>query len=131
MLLPDKSGRSLWAEYALEGSRLLTALGMPEIMVAGGGFDLCIEHSLWIPVVLASQRLDLFAWGPTLYILAYLTLAYVVSFFILPQIWEVGRISDVSCVNAYLTSEFASARTGRCSLSSPHLTIRSPPSPQS
>ncbi len=29
--------------------------------------------------------------GPTLYILAYITLGYVVSFFILPQIWEVGR----------------------------------------
>jgi SSS family solute:Na+ symporter len=29
--------------------------------------------------------------GPTLYILAYLTLAYVISFFILPQIWEVGQ----------------------------------------
>src|SRR6516225_6514734 len=29
--------------------------------------------------------------GPTLYALAYLTLAYVVSFFILPEIWEVGR----------------------------------------
>jgi len=29
--------------------------------------------------------------GPTLYIVAYVTLAYVVSFFILPQIWEVGR----------------------------------------
>jgi len=29
--------------------------------------------------------------GPTLYILAYVTLAYVVSFFILPQIWEMGR----------------------------------------
>jgi SSS family solute:Na+ symporter len=29
--------------------------------------------------------------GPTLYILAYLTLAYVVSFFILPHIWEVGQ----------------------------------------
>lgn len=29
--------------------------------------------------------------GPTLYIMAYLTLGYVVSFFILPQIWEVGR----------------------------------------
>ncbi len=29
--------------------------------------------------------------GPTLYIMAYLTLAYVVSFFILPQIWEVGQ----------------------------------------
>src|ERR1700686_1553196 len=29
--------------------------------------------------------------GPTLYVMAYLTLAYVVSFFILPQIWELGR----------------------------------------
>src|ERR1700683_4083980 len=29
--------------------------------------------------------------GPTLYIMAYLTLAYVVSFFMLPQIWEMGR----------------------------------------
>jgi SSS family solute:Na+ symporter len=29
--------------------------------------------------------------GPTLYIMAYLTLAYVVSFFMLPQIWEAGR----------------------------------------
>jgi SSS family solute:Na+ symporter len=29
--------------------------------------------------------------GPTLYVLAYMTLGYVVSFFILPQIWEVGR----------------------------------------
>lgn len=29
--------------------------------------------------------------GPTLYILAYLTLASVVSFFILPPLWEVGR----------------------------------------
>lgn len=29
--------------------------------------------------------------GPTLYIMAYLTLAYVASFFLLPQLWEVGR----------------------------------------
>ena len=29
--------------------------------------------------------------GPTLYVLAYLTLAYVVSFFLLPQLWEFGR----------------------------------------
>ncbi len=29
--------------------------------------------------------------GPTLYVLAYLSLAYVVSFFILPQVWELGR----------------------------------------
>ena len=29
--------------------------------------------------------------GPTLYILAYITLTFVVSFFILPQLWEVAR----------------------------------------
>jgi solute:Na+ symporter, SSS family len=29
--------------------------------------------------------------GPTLYIIAQITLAYVVSFFMLPQMWEVGR----------------------------------------
>lgn len=29
--------------------------------------------------------------GPVLYVLAYLSLAYVASFFILPQLWEVGR----------------------------------------
>jgi solute:Na+ symporter, SSS family len=29
--------------------------------------------------------------GPTLYVLAYLTLAYVISFFFLPQVWELGR----------------------------------------
>jgi solute:Na+ symporter, SSS family len=29
--------------------------------------------------------------GPILYVLAYLSLAYVASFFILPQLWEVGR----------------------------------------
>jgi len=29
--------------------------------------------------------------GPSLYILGYLVLAYVVSFFILPQLWEVGH----------------------------------------
>ena len=29
--------------------------------------------------------------GPTLYVLAYLSLAYAASFFILPPLWEVGR----------------------------------------
>jgi SSS family solute:Na+ symporter len=29
--------------------------------------------------------------GPTLYVMAYLTLAYVISFFILPEIWKTGR----------------------------------------
>jgi SSS family solute:Na+ symporter len=29
--------------------------------------------------------------GPVLYVLAYITLAYVTAFFILPQLWELGR----------------------------------------
>lgn len=29
--------------------------------------------------------------GPVLYVLAYITLAYVTSFFILPQLWDLGR----------------------------------------
>src|SRR5579864_4010758 len=41
--------------------------------------------------------------GPALYILGYLSLAYVVSFYILPQLWEVARThklqtqSEFSC----------------------------------
>jgi solute:Na+ symporter, SSS family len=45
--------------------------------------------------------------GPTLYVLAYLTLAYVVSFFILPQIWEVGRKYGMQTL-----SDFFSVRYG-------------------
>src|SRR5438045_1366339 len=45
--------------------------------------------------------------GPTLYILAYLTLAYVVSFFMLPQLWEVGRKHGLQT-----QSDFFSARYG-------------------
>ena len=45
--------------------------------------------------------------GPTLYILAYLTLAYVVSFFILPQIWELGRKHGMQT-----QSDFFSVRYG-------------------
>src|SRR5580693_8951672 len=45
--------------------------------------------------------------GPSLYILAYLTLAYVIAFFILPQIWEVGRKYGMQTV-----SDFFSVRYG-------------------
>ncbi|HET7185984.1 MAG TPA: sodium:solute symporter family protein [Terriglobales bacterium] len=65
--------------------------------VAGRGFGLLL---VWL--LMAGEIYTTFAFlgasgwayargGPTLYILGYLTLAYVVSFFILPQIWEVGR----------------------------------------
>jgi hypothetical protein len=39
VLQPDVSGRFLWAEYGLAGERLVASLGVPEIMVAGAGFD--------------------------------------------------------------------------------------------
>ena len=65
--------------------------------VAGRGFGVLL---VWL--LMAGEVYTTFAFlgasgwaysrgGPVLYILAYLTLAYVVSFFILPPIWELGR----------------------------------------
>jgi solute:Na+ symporter, SSS family len=65
--------------------------------VAGRGFGLVLMWLLMAGEVYTTfSFLGASGWaysrgGPTLYILAYLTLAYVVSFYILPQIWEVGR----------------------------------------
>jgi site-specific DNA recombinase len=38
-LQPDPSGKHLWADFGLEAGPLLVAAGMPEIMVAGAGFE--------------------------------------------------------------------------------------------
>lgn len=65
--------------------------------VAGRGFGLVF---VWL--LMAGEVYTTFAFlgaagwaysrgGPTLYILAYLVLGYVVSFYFLPQIWEAGR----------------------------------------
>ncbi|HEY6969208.1 MAG TPA: sodium:solute symporter family protein [Candidatus Angelobacter sp.] len=65
--------------------------------VAGRGFGL-----LFVWLLMAGEIYTTFAFlgasgwaysrgGPALYILGYLTLAYVVSFYILPPIWEIGR----------------------------------------
>src|SRR6266568_3794584 len=62
--------------------------------VAGRGFGLIL---VWL--LMAGEVYTTFAFlgasgwaysrgGPTLYIIAYITIAYVVSFFILPEIWE-------------------------------------------
>src|SRR5271169_4451229 len=72
-------------------------MNLEQWTVAGRGFGL-----IFVWLLMAGEIYTTFAFlgasgwvysrgGPTLYILAYLTLAYVVSFFILPQIWEVGR----------------------------------------
>jgi len=65
--------------------------------VAGRGFG-----GLLVFLLMAGETYTTFAFlglsgwtysrgGPTLYALAYLTLAYVLSFFVLPPIWELGR----------------------------------------
>ena len=65
--------------------------------VAGRGFGLVLVWLLMAGEVYTTfSFLGASGWaysrgGPALYILAYLVLAYVVSFYILPPIWEVGR----------------------------------------
>jgi solute:Na+ symporter, SSS family len=65
--------------------------------VAGRGFGLIL---VWL--LMAGEVYTTFAFlgasgwayskgGPTLYIIAYLILAYVVSFYILPYVWEIGQ----------------------------------------
>ncbi|MFZ0008312.1 MAG: sodium:solute symporter family protein [Steroidobacteraceae bacterium] len=44
--------------------------------------------------------------GPTLYVLAYLTLGSVVSFFILPEIWEAGRRHGMQTQSDFFTSRY-------------------------
>ncbi len=72
-------------------------MNLEQWTVAGRGFGL-----IFVWLLMAGEIYTTFAFlgasgwaysrgGPTLYVLGYLTLAYVVSFFILPEIWEVGR----------------------------------------
>jgi SSS family solute:Na+ symporter len=46
--------------------------------------------------------------GPALYILAYLTLAYIISFFILPPIWEIGRQHGLQTQSDYFAVRYGS-----------------------
>lgn len=72
-------------------------MDLEEWTVAGRGFGL-----IFVWLLTAGEVYTTFAFlgasgwtysrgGPTLYILAYMTLAYVLGFYFLPQIWEVGR----------------------------------------
>src|SRR5881296_4754518 len=46
--------------------------------------------------------------GPALYILAYLSLAYVVSFYILPQLWEIGRAHKLQTESDFFEKRYNS-----------------------
>src|SRR5947209_15130073 len=47
--------------------------------------------------------------GPTLYILGYLTLAYVISFFILPPIWEMGQRHSLQTQSDFFRARYGNA----------------------
>ncbi len=65
--------------------------------VAGRGFGLVLVWLLMAGEIYTTfSLLGASGWaysrgGPTLYILAYMTLAYVISFYVLPPLWEVAR----------------------------------------
>lgn len=72
-------------------------MSLEQWTVGGRGFGLLL---VWL--LMAGEVYTTFAFlgasgwayskgGPVLYVLAYMTLAYVVSFYILPQVWEVGK----------------------------------------
>ncbi len=50
--------------------------------------------------------------GPALYILAYITLGYVVSFYILPYIWEIGRAHGLQTQSDFFAKRYASKHLG-------------------
>lgn len=72
-------------------------MDLEEWTVAGRGFGVVLVWLLTAGEVYTTfSFLGASGWtysrgGPALYILSYMTLAYVVSFYILPEVWEVGR----------------------------------------
>src|SRR3954465_14461183 len=72
-------------------------MNLEQWMVGGRGFGAVLMYLLMAGEVYTTfSFLGASGWAysrgaPTLYILAYLTLAYVLSFYFLPQIWELGR----------------------------------------
>jgi SSS family solute:Na+ symporter len=93
-------------------------MNLEQWTVGGRGFGLIL---VWL--LMAGEVYTTFAFlgasgwaysrgGPTLYVIAYLTLAYVISFFILPGIWEVGRKYSL-----HTQSDFFRQRYGSTALS--------------
>jgi Na+/pantothenate symporter len=89
-------------------------MNLDQWTVAGRGFGLVL---IWL--LMAGEVYTTFAFlgasgwaysrgGPVLYILAYLTLAYVISFFILPRIWEVGRRFSLHTQSDFFLQRYAS-----------------------
>ena len=94
-------------------------MNLEQWTVAGRGFGV-----IFVWLLMAGEVYTTFAFlgasgwvysrgGPTLYVIAYLSLAYVVSFFIVPRIWEAGRKFSL-----HTQSDFFMQRYGSQSLAS-------------
>jgi solute:Na+ symporter, SSS family len=82
--------------------------------VAGRGFGVVLVWLLMAGEVYTTfSFLGASGWaysrgGPTLYILAYLTLGYVVSFYILPQLWETARAQRLQTQSDFFERRYGS-----------------------
>lgn len=82
--------------------------------VAGRGFGLIFMWLLMAGEVYTTfSFLGASGWaysrgGPVLYIMAYMTLAFVVSFYILPQIWEFGREHGLQTESDFFEKRYGS-----------------------
>ncbi|HEY6991967.1 MAG TPA: sodium:solute symporter family protein [Bryobacteraceae bacterium] len=96
----------------LAGSR--RKMNLEQWTVGGRGFGLIL---VWL--LMAGEVYTTFAFlgasgwaysrgAPALYILAYITLGYVVSFFILPPIWELGRKFSLQTQSDFFETRYKS-----------------------
>jgi SSS family solute:Na+ symporter len=96
----------------LAGSR--RKMDLEQWTVGGRGFGLLL---VWL--LMAGEVYTTFAFlgasgwaysrgAPALYILAYITLGYVVSFFILPPIWELGRTFSLQTQSDFFEARYQS-----------------------
>ncbi len=82
--------------------------------VGGRGFGVVLTYLLMAGEVYTTfSFLGASGWaysrgGPALYIMAYLTLAYVVSFFTLPPIWELGRKYGLQTASDFFAQRYGS-----------------------
>ena len=98
---------ALWA-----GRRI--KMDLEQWSVAGRGFGVVF---VWL--LMAGEIYTTFAFlgasgwaysrgGPALYIITYLTLAYAVSFFILPQLWEYGKKHGIQTQSDFFQARYGS-----------------------
>ncbi len=89
-------------------------MNLEEWSIAGRSFGLLF---MWL--LMAGEIYTTFAFlgasgwaysrgGPALYIMAYITLGYVVSFYILPQIWEFGRKHSLQTQSDFFEKRYGS-----------------------